>query len=200
MPSNHLIFCRQPPSPPALNLSQYQGLFPMSWLFVSGGQSIGTSASASVLPVISFRTDWFDLHAVQGILKSLLQHHCLKVSVLQYSASRMVQLSHLYMTSGKTIALTIWNFVGKVVSLFYNMLSRFVKAFLLRSKHLLISWLRSLSAEILELKKIKSVTVSTFSPSIRHEVMGPDAMIFILLKTRDFTKMKHNHSLRHNQK
>ena len=200
MPSNHLIFCRQPPSPPALNLSQYQGLFPMSWLLVSGGQSIGASASASVFPVIFFRTDWFYLHAVQGILKSLLQNHCLKVSVLRHSASLMVQLSHLYMTIGKTIALTIWTFVGKVMSLLYNMVSRFAKAFLLRSKHLLISWLQSLSTEILELKKIKSVTVSTFSPSIGHEVMAPDAMIFVLLKTRDFTKMKHNYSLKHNQK
>ena len=112
----------------------------------------------------------------------------------------MVQLSHLYMTMGKNTALTRWTFVGKVMSLLFNMLPRFVKAFLLRSKHLLISWLQSLSTEILELKKIKSVTVSTFSPSIRHEVMGPDAMIFVLLKTRDFTKMKHNYPLKHNQK
>ena len=200
MPSNHLIFCHQPPLPPALNLSLYQGLFPMSWLFISGGQSTGASASASVLPTISFRNDWFDLHAVQGTLKSLLQHHNSKASVLWCSVFFMVQLSHLYMTIGKNTALTRWTFVGKVMSLLFNMLSRFVKAFLLRSKHLLISWLQSLSTEILELKKIKSVTVSTFSPSIRHEVMGPDAMIFVLLKTRDFTKMKYNYPLKHNQK
>ena len=200
MPSNHLIFCHQPPLPPALNLSLYQGLFPMSWLFISGGQSTGASASASVLPTISFRNDWFDLHAVQGTLKSLLQHRCLKASVLQHTTSLMVQLSHLYMTIGKNTALTRWTFVGKVMSLLFNMLSRFVIAILSRPKRLLISWLQSLSTEILELKKIKSVTVSTFSPSIRHEVMGPDAMIFVLLKTRDFTKMKHNYPLKHNQK
>ena len=118
----------------------------MSWLFTSGGQSIGTSVSALVsdLPVniqglISFRVDWFDLLAVQGTLKSLLQHHNSKASILQCSAFFMVQLSHLYVTTGKTIALTIQTFVGKVMSLLLNMLSRFVIAFLPRSKHLLIS-------------------------------------------------------------
>ena len=125
---------------------------------------------------ISFRMDWLDLLAVQGVLKSLLQHHSSKASILQCSAFFMVQLSHPY---GKTIALTIWTFVGKVMSLVFNMLSRFVIAFLPRSKHLLISWLQSPSAEILEPKKIKTVTVSLVSPSICHEVMGPDAMILV---------------------
>ena len=116
-----------------------------------------------------------DLLAVQGTLKSLLQHHHSKASMLQYSAYFMIQLSHPYMTTGKTIALTRWTFVGKVMSLLLNMLSRLVIAFLPRSK-LLISWLH-LSAVILEPKKIKSVTVSIVSPSFCHEVMGPDAII-----------------------
>ena len=120
----------------------------------------------------------FDL-AVQGILKSLLQHHSLKASVLWHSAFFMVQLSCPYMTTGKTIALTGQTFVGKVMSLLFNMLSRLVTTFLPRSKCLLISWLQSPSAVILEPPKIKSDTVSTVSPSIFHEVMGPDAMIFV---------------------
>ena len=123
--------------------------------------------------------DWLDLLAVQGTLKSLLQHHNSKASILQHSAFLMVQLSHPYMTTGKTIALTRWIFVGKVMSLLFNMLSRFIIAFLPRSKHLLISWLQSPSPVIWEPKKIKSVTVSIFSPSICHEVMGPDATIFV---------------------
>ena len=122
---------------------------------------------------------WFDLLAVHGTLKSLLQHYNSKVSVLWHSAFFMVQLSHPYVTNGKTIALTIWTFVGKVMSLLFNILFRFVTAFLPRSKHLLISWLQSLSAVISEPRKIKSVTVSTFPPSVCHEVMGPDAMIFV---------------------
>ena len=110
------------------------GSFPMSWLITSGGQSIGASASASVLPIniqgwFPFRLDWLDLLAVQGTLNSLLQHHSSKASILQLSAFFMVQLSHLYMTTGKTIALTIWTFVCKVMSLLFNMLSRFVTAF-----------------------------------------------------------------------
>ena len=120
-----------------------------------------------------------DLLAVQGTLKSLLQHHSSKASILQHSAFFMVQLSHSYMTTGKTIALTRWTFVGKVMSLLFNMLSRLVIAFLPRSKDLLISWLQPPSAVILEPKKIKSVTVSIVSPSICHEVMGPDAMILV---------------------
>ena len=123
--------------------------------------------------------DWLDLLAVQGTLKGLLQHHSSKASVLQLSAFFIVQLSHPYMTIGKIIALTRWTFVSKVMSLLFNMLSRLVIAFLPRSKHLLISWLQSPSAVILEPKKIKSVTVSIVSPSICHEVMRPDAMIFI---------------------
>ena len=115
--------------------------------------------------------DWFDLFAVQGSLKSLFQHHSSKASVLQCSEFFTVQLSHPYMTTGKTIALTRWNFVGKVMSLLFNMLSRLVIAFLPRSKHLLISWLQSPSAVILKPKKIKSVAISSVSPSIYHEVI-----------------------------
>uniref|UniRef100_A0AC11E0N5 Uncharacterized protein n=3 Tax=Ovis aries TaxID=9940 RepID=A0AC11E0N5_SHEEP len=123
--------------------------------------------------------DWLDLLAVQGTLKSLLQHHSSKASVLWCSAFFIVQLSDPYMTTGKTIALTTWTFVGKVMSLLFNMLSRLVITFLPRSKHLLISWLRSPSAVILEPRKIKSNTVSTLSPSICHEVMGLDTMILV---------------------
>ena len=123
--------------------------------------------------------DWLDLLAVQGTLKSLLQHHSSKASILQHSAFFMVQLSHPYMTTGKTIALTRGTFVGKVMSLLFNMLSRLVITYLPRSKHLLISWLQSPSAVTLEPKKIKFVTVSSFSPSICHEVMGPDVMLLV---------------------
>ena len=120
-----------------------------------------------------------DLFAVQGTLKSLLQHHSSKASVLWCSAFFMVQLSHPYMATGKTIALARWTFVGKVMSLLFNVLSRLVIAFLPRRKCLLISWLQSPSAVILEPKKIKSVMVFIVSPSISHEVMGPDAMILV---------------------
>ena len=123
--------------------------------------------------------DWFGLLAVQGTLKSLLQHYSSKASILRCSAFFIVQLSHPCMTTGKTTALTIWIFVGKVMSQFFNMLSRCVIALFSRSKHLLISWLQSPSTVILELKKIKPITVSIFSPSVGHEVMGPDAMIYI---------------------
>ena len=118
--------------------------------------------------------DWLDLLAVQGTLRSLLEHHSSKVSILQQSAFLTVQLSHPYMTTGKTIALIRWTFVGKVMSLLFNMLSRMVITFLPRSKRLLISWLQSPSAVILEPPKIKSDTVSTLSPSISHEGMGLD--------------------------
>ena len=135
---------------------------------------------ASELPgLFSFRMDWLDLLAVQGTLKSLLQHHSSKASILWCSAFFTVQCSHSYMTTGKIIALTRRTFVGKVMSLLLNMLSRLVITFLPRSKHLLISWLQSPSAVILEPPKIKSATVSTVSPSISQEVVGPDAMIFI---------------------
>ena len=123
--------------------------------------------------------DWLDLLAVQETLKSLLQHHSSKASILQHPAFFIVQLSHPYMTTGKTIALTIQTFAGKVMSLLFNMLSRLVIIFRPRSKHLLISWLQSPSAVILEPPKIKSDTVSTVSPPICHEVMGPDAMILV---------------------
>ena len=185
MPSSHLILCRPllllPPIPPA------SGSFPMSqWevqsLFTSGGQSIGVSASASVLPMNTqgwSPLGWtrLDLLAVQGTLKSLLQHHSSKVSILWCSAFFIAQVSHPSMTTRKTIALTRWTFVDKVMSLFFNMLSRLVITFLPRSKRLLISWLQSPSAVILEPRKIESATVSSVSPSICHEVTGPDAII-----------------------
>ena len=129
--------------------------------------------------LISFRMDRLNLLAVQGTLKSLLQHHSSKALMFRCSAFFTVQLSHPYMITGKTIALTRWTFVGKVMSLLFNMLSRLVITFLPRSKHLLISWLQSPSAVILEPKKLKSATVYTVSPSISHEVMGPDAMILV---------------------
>ena len=168
---------------PAPNPSQHQG--PFQWV----------SSSHEVAKVLEFqlqhqsfqwkpktdllRTDWLDLLAVQGTLKSLLQHHSSKASIFWHSAFFTVQLSHPYTTNGKTIALTRRTFVGKVMSLLFNMLSRLVINFLPRSKHLLISWLQSPSAMILKPPKIKSDTVSTVSPSNSHEVMGPDAMILV---------------------
>ena len=159
MPSNYLILCH--PFSSCLQSSPASGSFPMGQFFASGGQNIGVSSSASDLPMniqglVSFRIDCLDLLAVQGTLKSLLQHHSSKASILWHSAFFMVQISHLYMTTGKTIALTRQTFVGKVVSLLFNMLSRLVIAFLPRSKHLLISWLQPPSAVILETKKINS--------------------------------------------
>ena len=123
--------------------------------------------------------DWLDLFAIQGTLKSFLQHHSSKASILQRLAFFIVQLSHPFMTTGKTIALTRWTFVGKVMSVLSNVLSRLVITFLTKSKHLFISWLQSPSAVILEPRKIKSDTVSTVSPSICYEVMGLDAMILV---------------------
>ena len=157
------------------------GFFPMSQFFASDGQSIGvwsfsSSPSKVYSGLIFFR---MDLLAVQGTLKSLLQHHSSKASTLQCLAFFIVQLSHPYMTTGKTIALTRWTFVGKVLSLLFNMMSRLDIDFLPRSKSLWISWLQSPSAVILEPKKIKSVTVSIVSPSICHEVMGLDVMILV---------------------
>ena len=140
--------------------------------------SFSISPSNEYSGLISFRMDWLDLLAVQETLKSLLQHHSSKASVLQCSAFFIVQLSHPYMTTGKTKALTRWIFVGKAMSLLFNMLSRLVVTYLPRSKHLLISWLQSPSSVILEPPKIKSLTVSIVSPSICHEMMRPDAMIF----------------------
>ena len=138
--------------------------------------SFKISPSNEYSGLISFRIDWSDLLAVQGTLKLLLQHYSSKAPILHHSVFFIVQLSHPYMTTGKAIALTRWTFVGKVMSLLFNMLSRLVITFLLRSKHLLISWLQSPLAAILEPPKIKSVTLSIVSPSIFHEVMGPDAM------------------------
>ena len=129
--------------------------------------------------MIFFRMDWLDLLAVQGTVKSLLQHHSSKASIFWCSTFFIIHLSHPYITTGKTIALTRQTFIGKVISQLFNMLSRLVIAFLPRSKCVLISWLQSSSAVILEPKKIKSVTVSTVSPSICHGVMGPDAMILV---------------------
>ena len=152
------------------------GSFPMSQFFTSGGQSAG--ASASVLPMNI--QDWFPFGLTGLIylqskgLKSLLQHHSSKASILLCSAFFILQLSHSYMTNGKIIALTRWTFVSQVISLLFNTLSRLVITFLPRSKRLLTSWLQSPSAVILEPKKIKSVIVSTVSPSVCHEVMGPD--------------------------
>ena len=169
------------PSPPAPNPSQHQIFsnestlrmrWPKYWSF-----SFSIIPSKEIPGLISFRMDWLDLLAVQGTFKSLLQHHSSKASNLWRSAFFTVQLSHPYMTTGKTIALTRRTFVGKVMSL--NMLSRLVITFLSRSKHLFISWLQSPFAVILQLQKIKSATVSTVSPSISHDMMGPDAMILV---------------------
>ena len=168
------------PSPPASNPSHHQSLFqwvnssqewPKYWSF-----SLSISPSNEHPGLVSFRMDWLDLLVVQGTLKNLLQHHSSKASILWHSAFFIVQLSHPYMTTGKTIALPKWTFVGKVMSLLFNRLSRLIITFLSRRKHLLISWLQSPSAVILEPKKIKLATVS---PSICHEVMGPDAMNLI---------------------
>ena len=182
MPSNHLIlFCPLllPPSIlPSIRVFSDKSVlhirWPKYWTF-----SFRISPSNEYSGLISFRIDCLDLFVVQGTLKSLLQHHRLKTSILRCSAFFIVQLSHPYVITGKTIALSRWTFVGKVMSLLFNMLSRLVITFLPRSKYLLISWLQSPSAVILESPKIKSVTVSTVSPSISHEVMGPDAMIFV---------------------
>ena len=182
MPSSHLILHHPllllPPIPPSIRVFSNESTLRMRW-------SKYWSFSFSIIPskeipgLISFRMDWLDLLAVQGSLKNLLQHHSAKASILLRSAFFTVQLSHPYMTTGKTIALTRRTFVGKVMSLLFNMLFKLVITFLPRSKSLLISWAQLPSAVILEPPKIKSDTVSTVSPSISHEVMGPDAMIFI---------------------
>ena len=182
MPSSDLILCRPllllPPIPSSIRVFSSESTLCMRWPKY-------WSFSFSIIPskehwgLIYFRMDWLDLLAVQGTLKSLLQHHSTKASILRCSAFFTVQLSHPCMTTGKTIALTSWTFVGKVTSLLLNMPSGLVITFLPRSKCLLISWLQSPSAVILEPPKIMSDTVSTFSPCICHEVMGPDAMIFV---------------------
>ena len=163
MASSHLILCRPllllPPIPPSIrvfsNESALHMRWPKYWCF-----SLRISPSNEHPGLISFRMDWLDLLAVQGTLKSLLQYHSSKASILWCSAFFTVQLSQPYMTMGKTIALTRWTFVGKVMSLLWNMLSRLVITFLPRSKHLLISWLQSPSAVILELQRVKSLTIS----------------------------------------
>ena len=181
MPSSHLILCCPllllPPIPPSIRVFSNKSTLHMRWpKYWSFSFSISPSNEH---PGLIFRIDWLDLLAVRGTLRSLLQHHSSKASILPRSAFFTVQLSHPYMTTGKTIALTRWTFVGKVMSLLLNMLSKLVITFLPRSKRLLISWLQSPSAMILEPKKIKPDTVSTVSPSISHEVMGPDAVIFV---------------------
>ena len=182
MPSSHLILCRPllllPPIPASIrvfsNESTLRMRWPKYWSF-----SFSVILSKEHPGLISFRMDSVDFLAVQGTLKSLLQHHSSKASILWHSAFFTVQLSHPYMTTGKTIALTRWNFVGKVMSLLFNMLSRVVITFLPRSKHLLISWLQSPSVVILVPRKIKSDIISIISPSISHELVGPDAMILV---------------------
>ena len=179
---SHLILCCPllllTPVPPSIRDFSNKSILYMRWSkYWSFSFSISPSKEHPGL--ISFRMDWLDLLAVQGILKSLLQHHSTKASILLCSAFFTVQLSHPYKTAGKTIALTRQTFVSRVISLILNMLSRLVITFLPRSKRLLISWLQLPSAVILEPPKIKSDTVSTVSPSISHEVMGPDAMIFV---------------------
>ena len=167
------------PSFPAFSLSQRQALF--QWVSSSHQMAkvLEFQLQHEYSGLVSFRMDLLDLLAVQGTFKSLLQHQSSKASLLWCSTFFIVQLSHPYMTTEKTIALTRWTFAGKIMSLLFNMLPRLVIAFLPRSKLLLNSWLQSLSAEILEPPKIKSLTLSIVSPSIWHEVMGLDAMILV---------------------
>ena len=175
MPSSLLIICHPLLLLPSIflsirvfsNESTVHVRWPKYWSF-----SFSISSSNEYSGLISFRIDWLALLDVQGTLKHLLQYHSLKASVLWCSAFFRVQLSHPCMTTGKTIALTIWTFVGKVMSLLFNTLSRFVIAFLPRSNRFLISWQQSSFTAVLEPKKRKSLTASTFSPSICHEVMG----------------------------
>ena len=181
MPSNHLILHRPllllPSTIPSIRLFSNESALcirrPKYWSF-----SFNISPANEHLGLISFRMDWLDLLAVQGTRKSLLQHHSSKTSILRRSTFFIVQLSHPYMTTGKTIALIRWTFVDKVMSLLFNMLSRLAVTFLPRNKCLLISWLQSPSAVILETRKIKSATVSTVSPSTCHEVMGSWLMAY----------------------
>ena len=182
MPSNHLILCHPllllPSIFPTIRVFSNESALhirrPKYWSF-----SFNISPSSEHPGLMPFQMDWLDLRAVQGTLRSLLQHQSSKASILRHSAFFIIQLSHSYMTTGKTIALTRWTFVDKVMSLLFNMLSRLVITFLPRSKQLLISWLQSPSTVILEPRKIKSATVSTVSPSICHEVMRPDALILL---------------------
>ena len=179
MPSNHLILCHSFLLPhsdfPSIRVFSTESVLHIRWPKY-WGFSFSISPSNEYSGLIFFRMHWLDLLAVQGTLKSLLQHHNSKASIPWHSALFTVQLKHPYMTTGKNIALTRWTFVGKVMSLLLSMLSRLVITLLPRSMHLLISWLQSPSAVIWEPPKIKSDTVS---PSICHEVMGPDAMILV---------------------
>ena len=182
MPSNHLILCRPCLYLPSIfssirvfsNESVLRIKWPKYWSF-----SFSISPSNEYSGLISFRMDWFDLLAVQETLKSFLQHHSSKASIIRCSAFFIVQLSHIYVTTGKTTALTKWTFVSKVMSLLFNTLSRLVTAFLAKSTHFLISWLQSPSAVILEPPKMKFVTVSIISLLICHEVMRLDVMILV---------------------
>ena len=197
MPSNHLILCHPLLLPPSIipsirvfsNESALRIRWPKYWSF-----SFSISPSNEYSGLISFRMGWLDLLAVHGTLKSLLQHHSSKASILQHSAFFILWLSHPYLTTGKTIALTRWTFVGKLMSLIFSMLSRLVIAFNPRSKHLLISWLKSPFAVILEPPKIKSVTISIVSPSICHEVIDyflkakQIIIITVLVKNKQWSK------------
>ena len=198
MPSNHLILCHPLHLPSSIfpsirvfsNESVLRIRWPKYWSF-----SFSITPYNEYSGLISFRTDWLDLLTVQGTLKSLLQHHSSKALILWHSAFFMVQLLHPYMTTGKTIALTRCTFVGKVMSLLFNVLTIFVIAYLPRSRWLLISWLQSPSAVIMEPKKIKSVTVSIVSPSICHDVTWPDVRISFLnaILNQLFTLLFHLH-------
>ena len=204
-PFNHLILCRPfyllSSIFPSIRVFSSESVLPIGWpKYWSFSFSISSSNEYSGL--ISFRRDWLNLLIVQGTLKSLLQHHSSKASILWCSVFFIVQFSHPYMTTRKTIALARWTFVGKLLSLLFNMLSNFVMAFLSRSKCLLISWLKSPSAMILEPPKIKSLTVSIVSPSICHEGMGPDAMtlVFWMLTCKpsdvyQFSSFQFSHSV-----
>ena len=186
MLSNHIILCHPfvllPSVFPSIRVFLKESVlhirWPKYWIF---------SFSFSIRPsnenkgLITFTNDWLDLLAVHGTLKNHLQHHSSKASILWHLAFFIVQLSHPQMISGKNIAFCIWTFLGEVMSLLFNMLSSLVIAFLPRRKCLLISWLQSQSAVILEPKKIKSLTISIVSLSICHEVMGPGAMILVFL-------------------
>ena len=180
MPSNHLILCHPllllPSIFPSIRVFSKESAllirWPKYWSF-----SFSISPSKKYSGLISSRMDWFDLFAVQGALKSLI--YSSKALILWHSDFFTVQLSHSYTNTGKTIPLTIWTFVGKVISVFFNMLSMFLIAILPRSKHLLILWLQSPSAVILEPKKIKSLTVFIVSPTVCHKMMGLDAMISV---------------------
>ena len=182
MPSNHLILCRPllllPSIFPSIRVFSNKSTLHIRWpKYRSFSFSISPSNEYSGL--ISFRMDWLDLLAVLRTFKNLLQHHSSKASIILCSAFFTIQLSHPYMTTGKTIALTRWTFVGKVISMLCNMLTRLVKTFLLRSKHLLISWLQSPSSVILEPHKINSVTVSALSPSICSDGTGCHDLSFL---------------------